>query len=201
MRHNKSSLWGGAAMALLVGGAACAQDTGAYAPTKGPYVGLAGGGQWLNDVTSTAGSGTASFNGGFVALGKFGWGLGNGFRAELEGGYRRSDVNSVSGSSTTVGGISRYTVMVNGPYDFDPATFGMANSALIPHLGAGVGSGVHSRSSAGFFNGNTASGQFDFFGMQAIVRVRLCDYPAGQVQYRLPLSHDDGKQGFVIVVG
>ena len=33
-----------------------AQDTGGYMPSNGPYVGLAGGAQWLNDVSPKGGN-------------------------------------------------------------------------------------------------------------------------------------------------
>lgn len=73
---------------------------------------------------------------GFAGVMSVGYGFGNGFRAELEGGYRSSDVNRITGTDVAnfSGGSQRnYGLMVNGFYDFSLGV------DIYPYLGAGIG--------------------------------------------------------------
>src|SRR5215475_8547336 len=60
-------------------------------------------------------------SGGVVALGSVGYGLGNGFRFEVEGNYRQGDVNTVHSPLPQVvsGKLRTYGAMVNAMFDMD----------------------------------------------------------------------------------
>ena len=79
-------------------------------------------------------------------------------------------------------------MMVNGLYDFDPAQFGMGPSAVIPHVGIGAGWARARVSNAGYFNGNTLSGEDDFIAFQGIAGFDYAISPAFKLTPRLPLS-------------
>jgi OmpA-OmpF porin, OOP family len=138
----------------------------------GPYVGVSGGGSFFNDV-SPNGAGTdvkSQFQNGYVGLGTVGWNFGDGLRAELEGGYRRSDVAGVrnAGPGAATGALGMTTVMVNGLYDFDLNRFGMPMGGLVPHLGVGVGWADPRFDHAGPYNGSLLSGHDSLFAYQGI---------------------------------
>ena len=178
MRRNIGALFAVAA-AVSAGGLAQAQTSGGYNDSGfdpvGPYVGIAGGGSFLNDI-SPRGDGSdvkSQYQNGYVGLGTVGWNFGNGLRAELEGGYRHSDIsgvrNAAPGSAT--GGLGMPTAMVNGLYDFDATRFGLPSSGLVPHLGVGVGWAEPRFEHAGPYNGNLLSGQENLLAYQGIAGV------------------------------
>src|SRR5580704_13753200 len=104
--HRKFVAICAAACAVAVNWAAAAQ-TGSTAGTigaapydpTGPYIGIAGGGSFLNDISPNGGGADtkSQFGNGFVGLGTLGYDFGDGLSAEIEGGYRRSDVRGVRG--------------------------------------------------------------------------------------------------------
>jgi len=175
-----------ATVTLTAAGAppAFAQTSGGYSPGSspllddssfdpvGPYVGVSGGGSFFSDVRpSGAGLDVKSqFQNGYVGLGTIGWNLGDGFRAELEGGYRRSDIAGVRGAipGEATGALGMTTVMVNGLYDFDINRFGVPLGALIPHLGIGVGWADPRFDHAGPYNGYLLSGHDSLLAYQGI---------------------------------
>ena len=135
----------------------------------GPYVGILGGGSFLND-TSPSGAGTdtkSQWQNGYVALGSAGWNFGNGFRAELEGGFRHSDLRGVRGSTSATGDLGMPTVMVNGLYDFDLNRFGIA-TPVVPHLGVGVGWAEPDFKHTGPYNGSFLQGSDELLAYQGI---------------------------------
>jgi len=138
----------------------------------GPYVGVSGGGSFFNDVSPNgAGADVKSqFQNGYVGLGTVGWNFGNGLRAELEGGYRRSDVAGVRGAGPgeATGALGVSTVMVNGLYDFDLSRFGVPTGGLVPHLGIGVGWADPRFDHAGPYNGSLLSGHDSLLAYQGI---------------------------------
>jgi outer membrane protein OmpA-like peptidoglycan-associated protein len=102
---------------------------------QGFYVG-AGGGVNLNldsDLSGTGINTTADYDTGWAGVGSLGYAFGNGFRLELEGGYRDNDVDSFSGASSASGDASALSIMGNVLYDFNTGT------AFTPYIGAGVG--------------------------------------------------------------
>ena len=74
---------------------------------------------------------------GFDGIGAVGYGLGDGFRFEIEGDFRRNGINSLGGmpvSAGTSGAVHTYGVMVNALYDMD-----IGLNWLYPYLGVGAG--------------------------------------------------------------
>jgi outer membrane protein OmpA-like peptidoglycan-associated protein len=133
----------------------------------------------LSDAARAAGAnpgGDVRFNPGIGGVLALGWGFGNGLRAEVEGSYRRNDVDSISGFNglgplTGVGGDrSLYGVMANVMYDM--TIFG----AVQPFIGAGLGylwsdwSGVRATAaSAGLrLTVDDTDGQFAYQGIAGL---------------------------------
>jgi outer membrane protein OmpA-like peptidoglycan-associated protein len=87
------------------------------AQAQGWYVGLEGGGNWIDDTdvsvsfnNNTPTTGTFEFESGWAAFATAGYAFG-GFRVELEGGYRANDLVSSTGD------LTEWTVMANALYD------------------------------------------------------------------------------------
>ena len=95
------------------------------------------------------------FDTGFVGLASIGYGLGNGFRAEIEGDYRQNQIGSfgvsqgnifnrtftpVPGTSTH-GNEDKYGGFLNVFYDFNPNVLGLTFIPFAPSLYVGVGVG------------------------------------------------------------
>jgi outer membrane protein OmpA-like peptidoglycan-associated protein len=182
-------LLGTAAVLAFYGtGAAQAQVVTNPNYTYGPYIGAAGGGSFLNDISPNGGGADqkSEFDPGFVGLGTVGWGFGNGFRAELEGGYRRNDLRSVRNSTDPNGGaLGTMSLMVNGLYDIDPGMFGVDSYGFMPHVGLGVGWARPRFDNAKSFNGNTVSGKDDVLAYQGIAGVSYAVMP----QVKLDLDY------------
>jgi OOP family OmpA-OmpF porin len=184
-----AALLGTAAVLAFYGtGAAQAQVVANPNYAYGPYVGVAGGGSFLNDVSPNGGGADnkSDYDNGYVGLGTVGWGFGNGFRAELEGGYRRNDVRSVRNSTDPNGGaLGTMSVMVNGLYDIDPGMFGVQSYGFMPHVGVGVGWARPRFDHAQSYNGNTVSGKDDVLAYQGIAGVSYTVMP----QVKLDLDY------------
>jgi outer membrane protein OmpA-like peptidoglycan-associated protein len=125
-------------------------------PVTGPYISGAGGlnyreDQGIHSSVSTlvpggsAGTNVAYGQGqaairtdlGYGFLGAAGWGLGNGWRFEVEGSYRDNSVSSRVGSlggGTRDGDTQTYAVMANTAFDMD-----IGLNWLYPYVGAGAG--------------------------------------------------------------
>jgi OmpA-OmpF porin, OOP family len=184
MRHSFGAILG-CAFALATSGLAYAQtydQNGNFLPDpEGPYIGAAGGGNFMNDVSPHgAGADTRGrFDDSYVGLGTAGYNFGNGFRTELEGGYRRNDVDHVRGAApgSSGGALGMYTVMVNGLYDFDVTRYGVPSFGLVPHVGVGVGWAQPRFDHASSFNGNSLSGKDNLFAYQGIVGVDYAVVP------------------------
>ena len=112
-------------------------------PVKGFYV---GGGVGLtvpmDDEVESKTSGISthklSFDPGWLVDGQVGYAYGNGLRTELEVGYRRANVDTITNpyGNATLGTPGHYGVlntMVNAIYDMD------INAPLTPYIGVGVG--------------------------------------------------------------
>ncbi|WP_458098078.1 OmpA family protein [Roseomonas sp. WA12] len=121
-----------------------------FQPVTGLYIAGGAGANWLMDSELDQGSAAARaglgrggelrFDTGFVGLASIGWGFGNGFRAEVEGNFRRNNVDGASGFGglsrplNTGGHVLNYGVMGNVFYDFVIPGF-----PVQPYLGAGAG--------------------------------------------------------------
>jgi len=149
-------------------------------PVTGIYVGAAGGANFRNQVNQN-GFRITSENPGWVALGSVGYGLGNGFRVEVEGNYRH---NSIRRSSFTTAGVPTFTGssgslrtyggMVNALYDFNLASFGLPT--ISPYLGVGAGYGQSSYNRVTLrsgtiglsTNGSSGNGNFAYQGIAGV---------------------------------
>ena len=125
-------LLGSAALAGLCPLAALAQTSdNIWTPTEGPYIGGYVGANIPNHVSPHGGAADDTpgyFDTNVMGEGTLGYGFGNGFRVELEGGYFENDISKIHDQvGGTHNGIRTYTGMVNALYDIDPAMFGMAD--------------------------------------------------------------------------
>jgi OOP family OmpA-OmpF porin len=118
-------------------------------PIAGPYVSLGAGGSYLQDQslrdTGAPALGPA-YDGYFdghirtdanvLGSAALGYGLGNGFRVELQGDYRQNRLSSFAGVSAG-GNELQYGGFANILYDFDLTPFGLPGFS--PYIGAGAG--------------------------------------------------------------
>jgi OmpA-OmpF porin, OOP family len=151
-------------------------------PIQGLYLGAGGGLHAPQNPQITAlspGFGTGKLHlgesYGFSALGSIGWGLGNGFRFEVEGDFSRSSIRQLNGTpfptASSGGHVSTYGVMANAIFDMD-----IGFAWAYPYLGIGAGyqwTKLNSFSAAQLggpfgFSSNDTSGAFAF---QAIAGV------------------------------
>lgn len=110
---------------------------------KGLYVAGSGGASFNQDQTVRLSpvlpSGRDHYDAGVTGLGSVGWGLGNGFRVEVEGNYRNNRLQQFKSSyfpSSTGGRQQGYGVMANALFDMD-----IGANWVYPYFGAGVGYG------------------------------------------------------------
>ncbi len=127
----------GAALLCSVSSLAFAQK----AP-EGFYLGIGGGVTWLSDSdfsTAPLGlNGTLDHDTGYGIIGQIGYAFGNGFRVELEPGYRRTSTDTLhggnlGGSFSTDGHVEALSGMVNVLYEYPTGT------PISPYIGAGIG--------------------------------------------------------------
>jgi outer membrane protein OmpA-like peptidoglycan-associated protein/outer membrane protein W len=114
-----------------------------------------------------------SFDAGVAAIGSIGYGLGNGLRFEVEGGYRNNAIDRVGGAATKSGTSEKASAMVNALYDFDLTQY-YGITAFTPYVGAGVGYAYDDITRLSSFAGGDAihiHGASDQFAYQAIVGV------------------------------
>ncbi len=140
-------------------------------PVSGPYIAL-GGGYNLRQSTAieldnAPVSGRQAFDGGWVGLGSFGWGFGNGLRLELEGGYRSNDADTLridgEGKYANINGsFSQWSAMANVLFDID-----LGLDWMSPYVGAGAGWAWMRGKSV--IDGNGYSGTDNQFAYQGIV--------------------------------
>ena len=143
-------------------------------PVRGLYVSGEGGASFNQDQTVRISplfpSGKDHYDTGVTGIGSVGWGLGNGFRVEVEGNYRNNRLQQFrnSGMPTSAGGRQQgYGAMANALFDMD-----IGKSWVFPYFGAGVGYGWQAmnasvRAPNGAFNqkiGGTA-GNFAYQGI------------------------------------
>ncbi|GBQ83819.1 outer membrane protein [Gluconacetobacter johannae DSM 13595] len=107
-------------------------------PVQGLYVAGEGGASFNQDqrVRSSPNfpDGRDSYHTGATGIGSVGWGLGNGFRVEVEGDYRNNGLKSFGSSGEGHGRQQTYGVMANALFDLD-----IGKSWLYPYFGAGIG--------------------------------------------------------------
>lgn len=107
----------------------------AGAATKGPFVGIMGGANFAGDedVSGLTINRSVDTDTGWAAVPSIGYRYNNGLRTELELGYRKNDVDSISGVSNGSGEIKTKSAMLNLLYDVN------TNGRISPYIGGGVG--------------------------------------------------------------
>ncbi|MGO3517192.1 MAG: OmpA family protein [Acetobacter cibinongensis] len=127
---------------LVAGLLLCAAPVMAQ-PVQGLYVGGEGGATFNQDQMVRSSPmfphGRDRWRTGGVGIGSLGYGLGNGFRVEVEGDYRSMAYKQFAGSTVTGRADGRrqtYGVMANALFDMD-----IGKPWLFPYFGAGVGYG------------------------------------------------------------
>lgn len=129
---------------LCVAVAALLPTAASAAEPARPYVQFGLGPSFVEGLSaSRPGGGSASLNQntGIATTGALGYAFGNGFRAEMELGYRGNDAKNVTlpGGGTTPTSLnlkadaSARSYMVNGLYDFN------VGAPWTPHIGFGIG--------------------------------------------------------------
>jgi outer membrane protein OmpA-like peptidoglycan-associated protein/outer membrane protein W len=151
--------------ALLVATTFAAPVAAFAQPVTGPYVSLGVGANYLQDqnLRDIAVPALGAYNSGvftnahistdtdILGVGAIGYGLGNGIRIELQGGYSQNKLTGFSGLSAS-GDEQQYSGYVNVLYDFDLTPFGVPG--LSPYVGLG----------AGYDQVKFENGQFNGFG-------------------------------------
>jgi OmpA-OmpF porin, OOP family len=129
----------GATAALAI---AAAAFTAAPAHAEGFYIGLNGGWNWAQNqkvdvgtlgITGATGTYKAKQDDGYAINGAVGYGWGNGFRTELEIGYKENQYKTARGIGPMNGRAQIWSAMANVYYDI-PVGF-----ALRPYIGGGIG--------------------------------------------------------------
>ena len=114
-------------------------------PIQGLYVGAGAGANFAETLSSSHGTTKIDGDPGAAGVVAFGWGFGNGLRAEVEGSARWNHNDSIStlrvnGQTlplSNVGGSARlYAGMANLAYDIPVHPFGLP---VQPYVGAGAG--------------------------------------------------------------
>ncbi|GBR01847.1 OmpA family protein [Acetobacter oeni] len=143
-------------------------------PVQGIYVAGEGGATFNQDQRVRSSSmfpdGRDRWRTGVTGIGSIGYGLGNGFRVEVEGDYRNMDYERFVTNSVQTRADGRrqtYGVMANALFDLD-----IGKSWLFPYFGAGVGYGWTAMNTSVTAAGNTLSqhvgGTFGNFAYQGI---------------------------------
>lgn len=128
---------------LAAGLLLCAAVTAKAQPVQGLYIAGEGGATFNQDQrVRTSGQfpdGRDRWRTGAAGIGSIGWGLGNGFRVEVEGDYRNMDYQRFvtnTFNSRADGRRQTYGVMANALFDLD-----IGKPWLFPYFGAGIGYG------------------------------------------------------------
>lgn len=155
------------ALALLfAGGDSHAQGRPQF--TEGIYVGAGVGGHKPQDSNVAQGGQTTSLGlkTGLAGVGAVGYAFGNGARAELELGHRRSNVAGAAAGQATTGSLDATSLMINGLYDIATGT------DFVPYVGAGIGAARVRANNAGVLTGGaTVDGNDTVFAYQGIAGV------------------------------
>jgi outer membrane immunogenic protein len=182
---------------LLAGFLVAAMATSAMA-ADGPYIGVNGGVTIFKDSDiniSGVGSGTLEYKTGGAVNINAGYDFGAG-RIEAEWGYKSVDIDSVSAGSNSASvsdsSVNIKSYMVNGYYDMH-----IANSGLVPFLGAGIGL------LDGEFKESGSSENVSEFGYQFMAGAgfKASEHVTLELSYRYQGSSDFSKEGTSISYG
>lgn len=139
----KLLLTSAAAIALLAS-PAIAQD-------EGFYIGVGGGGNLVHgdDINGNGFNSDLDHEAGFVGTGTIGYKYQNGFRNEIELGYRKNDVDEIA-NVTAEGSTEVYSAMVNLLFDLD-----ITDTNIDTYIGGGVGGALVRHDKVGLVQGTS----------------------------------------------
>ncbi len=128
--------------ASMLAGIVLAPATGRAQPFQGIYIGAGAGLDLPENIRTgtpvpTSPRLTLNASNGFAGIGSLGYGLGNGFRFELEGNFRQNNLAHLSGTAfptAASGRLQTYGAMANVLFDMD-----IGFPWLYPYLGGGAG--------------------------------------------------------------
>ncbi len=144
---NRTNLLASAAALTLLATPVFAQD-------EGFYVGVGGGINAIHntDIEGPAfGSNELNYDEGFVGTGIAGYKYDNGFRNELELGYRQNDIDEIS-DVNAVGETEVYSAMVNLLFDLD-----ITDTNFDTYIGGGAGGAFIRQKNVGPANGTSVN--------------------------------------------
>ncbi|QNT79505.1 OmpA family protein [Entomobacter blattae] len=129
--------------APLALGALLISDPSIAQPVESLYIAGSGGASFNQDqrvrISPHFPSGRDRYDTGVTGLGSIGYGLGNGFRVEVEGDYRNNNLHKFVTSQfpASAGGRRQtYGIMANAFFDMD-----IGQNWMYPYFGAGIGYG------------------------------------------------------------
>jgi hypothetical protein len=164
--------------AVLAGsgvGAARAQTTMNPDYAYGPYIGAAGGGSFLNDISPNGGGADtkSQFDKAMSVSARSAGASATGSARNSKAAIAATICEGVRGSApaTAGGALGTDTVMVNGLYDIDPRHVRRAVLRLRPHVGVGVGWARPRFDHASELQWQTVSGKDDVLAYQGIAGV------------------------------
>jgi OmpA-OmpF porin, OOP family len=166
-----------AGLLVAVSGAARAQDNTAGSGS-GPYVGFGLGASFLDDAPfyGPGTNGKADYDTGWGVLGSAGYAFDRNWRAELELGYRRNNVDSMSGGGRSgTGNAGGFSVMGNVLYDI------RTGSNWTPYVGVGAGYLRYKASGIAPSATTTVNDTSDVFAYQGIAGVSYNVTPSTQL--------------------
>jgi OmpA-OmpF porin, OOP family len=159
-----------AGLFFAAAGAASAQQTG-------PYVGFGLGASFLDDARFYNGgtNGKADYDTGWGGLLSGGYAFDSNWRTELELGYRRNDVGSMSGGRSDKGNSNAFSLMGNVLYDIRTGT------NFTPYVGVGAGYVKYKASGIAPSATTTVNDSSDIFAYQGIAGVSYTLTPSSQL--------------------
>lgn len=126
-------------------------STSAFAQGEGFYIGVGGGGNLVHstDINGNGFNSDLDHDFGFVGTGTVGYKYENGFRNEIELGYRTNDVDEIA-NVTAEGNTEVYSAMVNLLFDLD-----ITNTNIDTYIGGGAGVAIVRHDKAGLVQGTS----------------------------------------------
>ncbi len=130
----------------------------AVAQEEGFYIGVGGGANIIHgdDINGNGIDNDFDHDAGFVGTGTIGYKYGNGFRNELELGYRANKTDQIADIDAT-GDTEVYSAMVNLLFDLE-----LTDSGIDTYIGAGAGGALVRHDKAGPVSGGTRLDDSDF---------------------------------------
>ena len=123
----------------------------AFAQGEGFYIGVGGGANIIHgdDINGNGFNSDLEHDVGIVGAGKIGYKYSNGFRNEIELGYRTNDVDEIAGV-TAEGESEVYSAMINLLFDLD-----ITETNIDTYIGGGIGGALVRHDKVGLVQGTS----------------------------------------------